>query len=293
MIPSLNNTPLVYTVLSPLAEGADRLVAKEILNQEESHLEVVLPFEADVYAQDFKSADSREQFYEFLSKARKVVTLPNGEGREDAYAKAGRYVVDNCDVLIALWDGNKSAGRGGTAEIVQYARTSRCPLFWVNTASKGPIVFEEGMGLNRQTYIHLEEFNSEKIAPAGIEQETKKYNSTLENIAQETNFSSDLLSWIGQKLLPRFVRTDLLAEKYQRRYFKAGSWVYALAAIAVAVVTFQILFLPHMLSIAWVEVLCMLGVIAIYVIGSHKKWHLKWIDYRFWQKDFDLQYFSL
>lgn len=281
MIPSLNNTPLVYTVLSPLAEGADRLVARELLKLEDSQLEVVLPFEADVYVQDFKSTDSREEFFDLLSKARKVVILPDGEGREDAYAKAGRYVVDNCDVLIVLWDGNESAGRGGTAEIVQYARTSRCPLFWVNTASKGQVVFEEGMGLNRQTFIRIEEFNSEKSESARIEQETQKYRGFLSNIAHETKFSSDMLSWISGKLLPRFVRTDLLAEKYQRRYFKAGSWVYALAAIAVAVVTFQILFLPHVLGIAWIEVLCILGVIAIFGIGNHKKWHSKWIDYRF------------
>jgi len=280
-LPPLDNTPVVYTVLSPLAEGADRIVAKEILKQEKSHLEVVLPFEADMYVQDFKSTSSLEEFHEFLSKAKKVVTLPNGEGKEEAYARTGRYVVDNCDVLIALWDGNESAGKGGTADIVQYARTNRCPLFWVNTASKGHVVFEEGMGMNRQAYIHLEEFNSEKIKSVRIEQKTQKYKESLSNIAHETNFSSDMLSWISEKILPRFVRTDLLAEKYQMCYFKAGSWVYALAAIAVAAVTFQILFLPHMLGIAWVEVFCILGVIAIYGIGNHKKWHLKWIDYRF------------
>lgn len=281
MLPTLKNTPTVFTVLSPLAEGADRLVAREILKREESQLEVVLPFEADVYAQDFKDTASREEFYHFLSEAKKIV-LPPGEGsREEAYAGAGRYVVDNCDVLVALWDGKDSAGIGGTAEIVQYARASQCPLFWVNTASKGQVVFEEGLGLNQETYIQIEDFNSEKMDSAVIEQESRKYAESLSRVAQETNFSSGILSWISGKLLPRFVRTDLLAEKYQRRYFRAGSWVYALAAAAVAAVTFQILFFPNVLGLAWVEILCILGAIAVFGIGNHRKWHLKWIDYRF------------
>jgi hypothetical protein len=277
----LKETPVVYTVLSPLAEGADRFVAQEILKREQSQLEVVLPFDPDVYAQDFKDSSSREEFHDLLDKARKVVTLAVGQGKKEAYANAGRYVVDNCDFLIALWDGEKSAGRGGTAEIVTYAKASGCPLFWINTSNKDQTVFEEGAGVNFQSFIRFEDFNTEKIGAARVEQESENYRQTLRSLAHEANYSSDLLARIEEKILPRFVRADLLAERYQRYYFRAGSWVYALAALAVAAVTFQILFFPHVLEIAWIEVLCILGVIAIYGIGNRKKWHQKWIDYRF------------
>jgi hypothetical protein len=34
--------------------------------------------------------------------------------REAAYEAAGRYVVDHCDLLIAVWDRKPAQGRGGT-----------------------------------------------------------------------------------------------------------------------------------------------------------------------------------
>src|SRR5262249_48035184 len=46
---------------------------------------------------------------------------------------------------IAVWDGQKAAGRGGTAEIVQYAAASHVPIWWINSASP----FETAMILER------------------------------------------------------------------------------------------------------------------------------------------------
>ena len=135
-------TPVSLCILSPLAEGADRLVAKQILSREDSQLEVVLPLEKEAYLEDFKSPDSREEFERLLSKAVRVHKIPHQKNREEAYARAGEYVVDNCDILIALWDGKKSSGRGGTAEIVQYARANQRPLYWINTQTGGEIAFE-------------------------------------------------------------------------------------------------------------------------------------------------------
>lgn len=48
--------------------------------------------------------------------------------RERAYEAAGRYVVDHCDMLLAVWDGRPARGRGGTAEIIAYARRRERPL---------------------------------------------------------------------------------------------------------------------------------------------------------------------
>jgi hypothetical protein len=36
--------------------------------------------------------------------------------------------VESSDVLLALWDGGASRGRGGTAEIVAYARERGVPV---------------------------------------------------------------------------------------------------------------------------------------------------------------------
>jgi hypothetical protein len=111
-------------VLSSLAEGADRMVTELVLARPSSRLDVILPLEADDYERDFATVESVAAFRGLLARADSIVTvdLPEGATREEAYERAGHEVVARCDVLIAVWDGATSRGRGGTAEIVDHAR---------------------------------------------------------------------------------------------------------------------------------------------------------------------------
>jgi hypothetical protein len=120
--------------LSPLAEGADRLVAWEVLRFPGAELEAVLPLAKADYLKDFKTSESRDEFEELLSRTGRVIELSPAGSRSEAYFQAGRYLVDHCDILIALWNGKPAAGRGGTAEIVEYARRQRRALYWIHTA---------------------------------------------------------------------------------------------------------------------------------------------------------------
>jgi hypothetical protein len=110
---------------SALAEGADRLVAERVLARDGSRLVAVLPLGADDYRRDFLTPTSLDHFERLLDQADAVeVPLRDAAGsREAAYERAGRAMVDASDVLIALWDGEPSRGRGGTAEIIDYARS--------------------------------------------------------------------------------------------------------------------------------------------------------------------------
>lgn len=110
--------------VSSLAEGADRLVAERVLARPGGRLVVVLPLEPDDYTGDFGTVESRRRFHELCAAAGEVTVLPPDPAdpsREAAYARAGTAVVRGCDVLIALWDGESSRGRGGTAEVVAEA----------------------------------------------------------------------------------------------------------------------------------------------------------------------------
>jgi len=40
-------------------------------------------------------------------------------------------VVDHCDLLIAVWDGEPTSSRGGMAEIIAYAREQNRPILRV------------------------------------------------------------------------------------------------------------------------------------------------------------------
>lgn len=139
---------VAFTVLSPLAEGADRLVARVVLESAGGQLDVVTPMEKEEYAAHFSGPGSRVEFERFFSKAKSCRRLPSFGSRTEAYARVGRYVVDHCDVLIAIWDGRAGEGEGGTADTVGYARTRRCPLFWIRADGRAKTTFEPGRGIS-------------------------------------------------------------------------------------------------------------------------------------------------
>lgn len=118
-------------VVSPLAEGADRLVASRALARDGWRLEVLLPLPVEDFEADFDTEESRAEFRELLARAQRVSVIDGQPTREDAYLVAGRRLVDDVDVLVALWDGEPSRGRGGTAEVVHYARDTGTRVEWI------------------------------------------------------------------------------------------------------------------------------------------------------------------
>ena len=122
-------TQITLTVVSALAEGADRLVAEEVLNWPASNLICVLPVykdDIDVYRDDFKTDESKEDFERLYNRAWRRISPPPGaisrgttkKARQEGYLWAGQAVTRNCDVLIVLWDGRPPPpdGTGGTAD---------------------------------------------------------------------------------------------------------------------------------------------------------------------------------
>jgi hypothetical protein len=133
-----------FSVVSSLAEGADRAVTRAVLSYPHARLEAVLPMTLEDYLEDFATEASRKEFAELLSRCDEPVLLRTrsirdersdaggqAELRKDAYAHAGRYVADHCDALIAVWDGELARDRGGTAEIVHYALQQNLPVLRV------------------------------------------------------------------------------------------------------------------------------------------------------------------
>jgi hypothetical protein len=120
-------------VLSALAEGGDRLAARVLLEEPRASLVAVLPLQKDDYLSDFGSQASKEEFLELLARAERVEVVAASASREEGYERAGRRIVEESDLLFALWDGLASRGRGGTADIVEYARSAEVPVYWIRT----------------------------------------------------------------------------------------------------------------------------------------------------------------
>jgi hypothetical protein len=102
-----------------------------------TRLVVPLPFAAREYVLDFATEASRAEFEELLARADRVVVMPPTGSRADGYAAAGRYVVEHCDVLLALWDGRPTQGPGGTAEIVAHAQEQGKAVVWIEAERGG------------------------------------------------------------------------------------------------------------------------------------------------------------
>lgn len=282
----LLGTPHSYVAVSPLAEGPDRLVAQKVLaasvspGMPASALQVVLPLPHKDYAEDFQSVQSRQEFDRLLTQAKTVELIPPLESREAAYEAAGRHVVNHCDVLIAVWDGKPAAGRGGTAETVDYADKVGRSTYIIDPAN-GSITEKRGADRSLDGLSHLNAFNMEGLAGELVEQQTRAAYRYLSERAASASLPIDCIQRLCDHLLPMFVRADTLAQRYQSLFTAAGSAVYTLAAAAVGIVTIQTLFLPEMPGLIWFEFLAMGLVLFLIWISHRRDWHRKWIDYRF------------
>ena len=127
-----------WAVISSLAEGADRLVAYRAIGRLGAKLLVTTPLQRADYLTDFETTESKQEFLRLVDKAGEIIELPPRATRDEAYAAAGRYVLDHCDVLIAVWDGQEAQGRGGTGETVAQARQRGLPLVWVHAGNRKP-----------------------------------------------------------------------------------------------------------------------------------------------------------
>src|SRR5262249_34888170 len=155
--------------------------------------------------------------------------------RDQAYVGGGREIVDLCDVLFALWDGKAATGRGGTAEVVEYARQLGRPLLWLDTTTQ-QIHEEWGAALDAQAITDLGIYNAEPMEKLRLHQMVTNRLQFLQDEAKKAGFSAHQVpNSLGAALVPHFVKADALALAYQRRYFRAGTWIYSLAAAAVAV----------------------------------------------------------
>lgn len=130
--------PPALRLITALAEGADSIAADEALALGWT-LDSVLPLDREDYANDFPDDAARVAHSRRLEASRAVFELP-GERSESgaaiAYERAGRIVLGQCDLLLAVWDHGPLHGRGGTAQIVAEAVLQGIPVIHINPHSQ-------------------------------------------------------------------------------------------------------------------------------------------------------------
>jgi hypothetical protein len=124
-------------VLSPLAEGSDRMVAEAALELGYA-LESPLPFSVAEYEADFPATVA--EFRALYARATHRLELDGarGEAEGGSYEAVGRHVARNADLIVAVWDGQNALGRGGAGDIVRYAVRTGVPVWWLPTNGGEP-----------------------------------------------------------------------------------------------------------------------------------------------------------
>ena len=145
-------------LVSALAAGPDQWAAAEALALA-YELQCVLPFGRQEYAEDFapsfdrlptdragREAQLREagvaeaDYWRLLDQATAVFELDGRAARSAQGARApdsrsyeavGRALVQQSDLLLAVWDGQPAHGSGGTARVVQEALGRGIPVVWI------------------------------------------------------------------------------------------------------------------------------------------------------------------
>lgn len=118
--------------LSSLAKGADQIFADAVIEfGGELHFVVpIMNYEKTLMGKDLM------RFLRLRSVATAIIELPAAASEQDAYLAAGEYIAFHSDLLIAVWDGKPAGGKGGTADIVAFAKRHGRPVLHIEPLSE-------------------------------------------------------------------------------------------------------------------------------------------------------------
>jgi hypothetical protein len=305
-----STTPLNWTVISPLAKGADRIVASAVLDRRPARLEVLTPFELDEYRRDFEAGEDRDTFEKLLSAADRIDELsreiprhgtPDAdrlEWRNRGYLQGGRRIVEACELLIVVWDGQPARGTGGTGDIVAYALQQERTIIWIHaTQPRRPPCLLTGWELGQPPltrelperakdlspgYHQLDAYQRDQsVRTLNLPQRVDETSLALRRRAERSGIDAAAIDGLIEGLVPHFVRADRLALYYRRRYVRATTGLFVLAALAVSTVVGQVLFFPKATWLILFEILAMGGAVGLWFWCRREAWHEKWIHDRY------------
>jgi hypothetical protein len=303
-------------VLTALAEGADRLVAKVAIELG-IPLVAILPMEQADYEKDFETTESLAEFRSMLSTAQQSVTLSNlsGEGslgRDGQYAQLGLFISNHCQVLLTLWDGRPFNAVGGTAQVVNYHLTGVMDGFEGDLSPASLLADNEndlvhqivcsrdrpgGEPADGLTVLDSFWFSSRKDGErtGDMPEAYRLQLGRMQQFARDWQEKQDIIHARSSSLLkgkPKFEvptgghqtdrlfqAADSLAIHYQQRVNSS------LRAIHILAIMMGLVFLVYSeFDGPGYMVLTFLGLfftgVAVHIIGSSREWHRKYLDYR-------------
>lgn len=114
--------------ISGMAIGVDMYAAEIVLGLKSSYDNITLESAIPCSTQAAKwTEEQRNRYFEIAEKCDKE-TLIQQHYTADCMHKRNRYMVDQADVIVAVWDGRPS----GTGKTIQYAQRQGKPIRVIN-----------------------------------------------------------------------------------------------------------------------------------------------------------------
>lgn len=317
---------LPLRVMTPLAEGADRLVAR-VAYRLGIDISIVLPMPRRLYEQDFGDVSS-EVFNEMLQYG-EVMEMPlleelgddriAPERRRDAqYEFLGVYLAAHSHILLALWDGKASDAPGGTAHVVRFHHDNELILI-SGDEPRSAIDFSED---ESDLAFHIACSRRESGAPAAglrpgegrwltrddVEPHSieipERYRAVF---VRQALLNRDLAGLVrnGAPLtssLPRidgladadigglFAAADALALRFQRRALRAVRSLYVLVAL-VGLSFIVYADFPGNESAIWLYLGLLAFGMLLFLVERRGAWYRRYLDYRALTEGLRVQYF--
>lgn len=300
-----------FVVISSLAKGADQLVTQAAIENLNAKVEFVSPLPVEDYRPDFVESQERELFHSFVEMDDNP-TILNEHGREQpfsagsderkqAYLDAGQYVVESCEILIVIWDGEPAKGLGGTGDVVEYAMKRNRVTLWINSKEPGlpiqllvptpnhssspagcqPRPFPDSLKQLSLGFHRYRAFVRDSIvAQATVDKAAIDFLNNLNVTADSSGFAEEKFKHAND-LSVLMAKSDQMAIAYQKRYLFAAKSLFRLSALAVTIAVFQVLFFPHQLWLILFEIAAMILAASLLLYSRREAWHEKWLNDRY------------
>ena len=240
---------------SSIANGADALFADESIALK-LPWKAVLPFPKKFYLESV-AEEERHVINSYTEKAYAVETMPLSVQQEDLYLNCGIRTVDDCDVLVAVWDGEPARGKGGTADVVAYARQINKQVIWIH-AMTGEIRREDS----------VDEFWRDA--------ELEALNAIPEPKVRLAPWSADIPS----ELTRFFAKVDAVATGIAPRFRRLTALTILLHLAATLTALVVLAFVLHWVLLPWLKVIFVVGAGVAGLYLAWKESHHHWIRCR-------------
>ena len=244
-----------WVALSSEAVGSDQVFVREA-RALGLGWHAILPLPRAEFARDFEPGEW-PGVEALLAGAEHVRVITEYGTREDAYLDCGMETVNSADLLLALWDGQPARGRGGTADVIAYARELGRPLILIDARTLA--ITRENFGQFRTDDAYLSALNQLPDVRTGWATNPFRAPNEIFLFQQKCDHAAS-------RGAPQFRRLIVFTV-----LLHVSATVVAAAGLAFGL---------HWLALPWLKLACLLGALGVAIVLRHHHLHHHWVRCR-------------